>query len=314
MIRLRTVANRPFSRALRALPCATLSVVDAIGRPTSAYKKMKYLVVDDHALVTTALSMLLQTRDPEAEVHTAANAAEALALIDEHGESTDLLILDLSLPDVKGTELMEEIVNRMPMLKILVLSGLVDQQSIMRVLQLGAAGFVPKSLDTDMLETAIDFVMKGGVYIPTKTNGPAFSRRPSSTSPAPTRNPCISRNVRRTCSIFSPRARPSSASAANSISRKAPSRPTSRPSTAPSGPRTAPKRSSPRAERASTSSSDLRLGHKKWFTPVHDGKAKKGEADDQSPVAPSRICSDVMPKRRSRPWNQSIAASRCASS
>ena len=110
----------------------------------------------------------LQTRDPEAEVHTAANAAEALALIDEHGESTDLLILDLSLPDVKGTELMEEIVNRMPMLKILVLSGLVDQQSIMRVLQLGAAGFVPKSLDTDMLETAIDFVMKGGVYIPTK--------------------------------------------------------------------------------------------------------------------------------------------------
>ena len=114
---------------------------------------MKYLVVDDHALVTTALSMLLQTRDPEAEVHTAANAAEALALIDEHGESTDLLILDLSLPDVKGTELMEEIVNRMPMLKILVLSGLVDQQSIMRVLQLGAAGFVPKSLDTDMLET-----------------------------------------------------------------------------------------------------------------------------------------------------------------
>ena len=85
---------------------------------------MKYLVVDDHALVTTALSMLLQTRDPEAEVHTAANAAEALALIDEHGESTDLLILDLSLPDVKGTELMEEIVNRMPMLKILVLSAL----------------------------------------------------------------------------------------------------------------------------------------------------------------------------------------------
>lgn len=105
---------------------------------------------------------------PRGRVHTAANAAEALALIDEHGESTDLLILDLSLPDVKGTELMEEIVNRMPMLKILVLSGLVDQQSIMRVLQLGAAGFVPKSLDTDMLEAAIDFVMKGGVYIPTK--------------------------------------------------------------------------------------------------------------------------------------------------
>lgn len=129
---------------------------------------MKYLVVDDHALVTTALSMMLETRDPEAEVHTASTAADALALVDEHGESTDLLILDLSMPDVTGTELMEEIVRRMPMLKILVLSGLSDQQSIMRVLQLGAAGFVPKSLDTDMLGAAIDFVMKGGVYIPSK--------------------------------------------------------------------------------------------------------------------------------------------------
>ena len=129
---------------------------------------MKYLVVDDHALITTALAMMLQDRDPEAEVHTASTAQDALALIDEHGESTDLLILDLSMPDVKGTELMEEIVNRSPMLKILVVSGLVDHQSIMRVLQLGAAGFVPKSLDTEMLGTAIDFVMKGGVYIPSK--------------------------------------------------------------------------------------------------------------------------------------------------
>lgn len=129
---------------------------------------MKYLVVDDHALITTALAMMLQDRDPEAEVHTASTAKDALALIDEHGESTDLLILDLSMPDVKGTELMEEIVNHSPMLKILVVSGLVDHQSIMRVLQLGAAGFVPKSLDTEMLGTAIDFVMKGGVYIPSK--------------------------------------------------------------------------------------------------------------------------------------------------
>ena len=38
----------------------------------------------------------------------------------------------------------------------------------MRVLQLGAAGFVPKSLDADMLADAIDFVLKGGVFIPSK--------------------------------------------------------------------------------------------------------------------------------------------------
>ena len=128
---------------------------------------MKYLIVDDHALVAGALTLLLEDRDPEADVHTAATADAALELVDRESDA-DLLILDLSLPGVTGTELMEEIVRRQPMLKILVVSGLADQESIMRVLQLGAAGFVPKSLDTELLSSAIDFVLKGGVYIPSK--------------------------------------------------------------------------------------------------------------------------------------------------
>ena len=128
---------------------------------------MKYLIVDDHALVAGALTLLLEDRDPEADVHTAATADAALELVDREGDA-DLLILDLSLPGVTGTELMEEIVRRQPMLKILVVSGLADQESIMRVLQLGAAGFVPKSLDTELLASAIEFVFKGGVYIPSK--------------------------------------------------------------------------------------------------------------------------------------------------
>lgn len=128
---------------------------------------MKYLIVDDHALVAGALTLLLEDRDPEADVHTAATADAALELVDREGDA-DLLILDLSLPGVTGTELMEEIVRRQPMLKILVVSGLADQESIMRVLQLGAAGFVHKSLDTELLSSAIDFVLKGGVYIPSK--------------------------------------------------------------------------------------------------------------------------------------------------
>ena len=128
---------------------------------------MKYLIVDDHALVAGALTLLLEDRDPEADVHTAATADAALELVDREGDA-DLLILDLSLPGVTGTELMEEIVRRQPMLKILVVSGLADQESIMRVLQLGAAGFVPKSLDTELLSSAIDFVLKGGVYMPSK--------------------------------------------------------------------------------------------------------------------------------------------------
>ncbi len=129
---------------------------------------VKYLIVDDHALVTSAVSMLLEDKDPQAEIYKAGNAPDALALVQTHGEDADLLILDLGLPGVKGTELMEKIVEMQPTLKILVLSGSTDRHSIMRVLQLGAAGFVPKSFDSDMLTTAIDFVLNGGVFIPTK--------------------------------------------------------------------------------------------------------------------------------------------------
>ncbi len=130
---------------------------------------MQFLLVDDHALIVQALALLLRNKFPGSTVHIGSSADDARRLVAEHGEETDLLILDLNLPGVQtATSLLEELVRTNPALKILVLSGLIDQQNIMRVLQLGAAGFVPKSLDTDMLTNAIDFVLKGGVYIPTK--------------------------------------------------------------------------------------------------------------------------------------------------
>lgn len=120
---------------------------------------MHWLLAPLRSFLKTAIRKRTYTRQRRPDA--------ALELVDREGDA-DLLILDLSLPGVTGTELMEEIVRRQPMLKILVVSGLADQESIMRVLQLGAAGFVPKSLDTELLSSAIDFVLKGGVYIPSK--------------------------------------------------------------------------------------------------------------------------------------------------
>jgi DNA-binding NarL/FixJ family response regulator len=126
---------------------------------------MKILIVDDHSLITAALSAMVLDLDDEVEVHTAGAAQAALELVHAHPDA-DLLLLDLNLPGVEGTELLETIVAGNTELKILVLSGVQDQRSVMRVLQLGAAGFVPKSMDSDVLLTAIRFVLGGGVYIP----------------------------------------------------------------------------------------------------------------------------------------------------
>lgn len=130
---------------------------------------MQFLIVDDHSIVTMALGMLLKDYDGEQNsVYTANTKEEALELANTYGDTADLMILDLSMPGVEGTSLMEEIVAAHPTLKILVMSGLQDQHSIVKVLQMGAAGFIPKSLDAALLTAAIRFVLNGGVYIPVK--------------------------------------------------------------------------------------------------------------------------------------------------
>mgnify|MGYP002241015581 CR=1 FL=1 len=137
--------------------------------------------------------MMLLDRESLGRSADGRRRAHNLELIGREGETADLLILDLNLPGVEGTELMEEIVRRQPMLKILVLSGLTDRGRIMRVLQLGAAGFVPKSLDTDMLTNAIEFVLRGGVFIPSKLL--AESQREASSPKPPARLPHLSSNA-----------------------------------------------------------------------------------------------------------------------
>ena len=126
---------------------------------------MKILLVDDHSLITDALKVLLLDLDPQAKIFTAGDAPGAEQLAAQH-QDADLMLLDLGLPGATGTSLLEKLTGLHPDLKILVLSGVQDQRSVMRVLQLGASGFVPKSMATDNLVSAIRFVLSGGVYIP----------------------------------------------------------------------------------------------------------------------------------------------------
>lgn len=126
---------------------------------------MKILLVDDHSLITDAMRVLLTDLDPNVQIHVAHDAPGAERLAAEHIDA-DLMLLDLNLPGASGTSLLESLVGKAPELKILVLSGVQDQRSVMRVLQLGAAGFIPKSMQSENLLSAIRFVLSGGVYIP----------------------------------------------------------------------------------------------------------------------------------------------------
>ena len=126
---------------------------------------MKILLVDDHSLITDAMRVLLTDLDPQVQIEVSHDAAGAERLAAEHADA-DLMLLDLNLPGASGTSLLESLVANSPDLKILVLSGVQDQRSVMKVLQLGASGFLPKSMQSENLLSAIRFVLSGGVYIP----------------------------------------------------------------------------------------------------------------------------------------------------
>ena len=95
---------------------------------SDASDKLCFLVVDDQPLITGALSMLLTSENPDSEVFTANSVDEARKLVHSHAPEADLLILDLSMPGVVGTNLLEEFVREEPSLKILVLSGVTDPE------------------------------------------------------------------------------------------------------------------------------------------------------------------------------------------
>jgi DNA-binding NarL/FixJ family response regulator len=126
---------------------------------------MKFLIVDDHALIREALGGVLRGLRPEAQVQEAADARAALqALLAQ--PDTDLVLLDLHLPDQHGLQVLATVAERHPAVAVVMLSGDTDQGVIHQALSLGAQGFIPKAETREVLSSALALVLAGGVYVP----------------------------------------------------------------------------------------------------------------------------------------------------
>jgi DNA-binding NarL/FixJ family response regulator len=126
---------------------------------------MKFLVVDDHALLREALCGALRELQGDALILEASDGREATQVIEKHAD-VDLILLDLALPDRSGFDLLAELRERDPSVSIVVLSALQDRDSIVRALDLGAVGFIPKSASRKVILGALQLIFSGGVYIP----------------------------------------------------------------------------------------------------------------------------------------------------
>ena len=126
---------------------------------------VEILVVDDHALIREALRGVLKELKGEAIVLEASSCNQAMQIIAEH-PNLDLILLDLNLPDRDGFSMLIELGERYPAISVVVLSAQQDRGSVLKALDLGALGFIPKSGQREVMLRALELVFAGGVYIP----------------------------------------------------------------------------------------------------------------------------------------------------
>jgi DNA-binding NarL/FixJ family response regulator len=131
---------------------------------------MKVLLVDDHPLILSALQTVIQGLGDDVTVIGAASGKQARQILRE-GSDYDLILLDLQLGDVDGFELLVELRASYPALPVVIVSASDRTSDVIRAVDLGAMGFVPKRASNATLFEALNLVMQGGIYVPPMTLG-----------------------------------------------------------------------------------------------------------------------------------------------
>jgi DNA-binding NarL/FixJ family response regulator len=124
---------------------------------------IRLLLADDHAIIRDGVRRVLDTHTDLEVVGEAEDGASLLAMLDA-GEP-DVLVLDLSLPDIGGVELVRRLREERPHLPILVLTMYPEDQLALHLFELGVRAYLSKSRSSDELVSAIRAVHAGGEYV-----------------------------------------------------------------------------------------------------------------------------------------------------
>lgn len=126
---------------------------------------MKCLLVDDHSLIRDALALLIAMQHPQVDLRHAVRLADAVQLLAAEPD-IDLVLLDLYLADSSGIDTLRRLREAAPSARVVVLSADDRSETVLAALDAGAAGFIPKTTESNVLRTAIAAVLEGGIYLP----------------------------------------------------------------------------------------------------------------------------------------------------
>ena len=130
---------------------------------------MKVLLIDDHPLILTALQKVIEGMGTHVSVVGANSARAAREALAADGDAFDLMLLDLRLGDADGFDLLIELRAAWPAVPVVVVSASDRSADVIRAIDLGAMGFVPKRASNETLQEALHVVMQGGIYVPQMT-------------------------------------------------------------------------------------------------------------------------------------------------
>lgn len=127
---------------------------------------MKVLLVDDHPLILSALKAMIERLCPGVLVNAMSSAEEARECLRAEPDH-DMVLLDLQLGEFDGFEILTELRRDHPSLPVVVVSASDQAIDVIRAIDLGAMGFLPKRMSTTALEDALKLVIAGGIFVPT---------------------------------------------------------------------------------------------------------------------------------------------------
>jgi DNA-binding NarL/FixJ family response regulator len=128
----------------------------------------RVLIADDHALVRAGIRALVEKIDDVVVVGEAGTGSEALELVRQL--KPNLMLLDITMPDGGGFEVLDQVMKKHPEIRVIVLTVHEAGEYAIRALREGAAGFLPKSAASTELEQAIQRVVRGETYISPETS------------------------------------------------------------------------------------------------------------------------------------------------
>lgn len=138
---------------------------------------MKVLLIDDHPLILSALQSVIEGLGGATSVVGVGTARAARETL-KADPQFDLVLLDLQLGDANGFELLSEFRATYPSLPVVVVSASERSSDVIRAIDIGAMGFVPKRASNETLFEALRMVMSGGIYVPPMTLGSEPPSRP----------------------------------------------------------------------------------------------------------------------------------------